>query len=98
MTATRTVVTRTRREEQPASRAFQFTREMVPCLSGNGGYPAFLVDYRSNAWDAFTALPMPTPLDEPWRRTDVRGLEAGSLRLPDPKSSVSYPAAPADLL
>ena len=99
MAATRTVVTRSRRDEKPASREFNFTKEMVPYLSADGGeYPSFLVDYRSSAWNNYTSLPIPTIQDEAWRRTDLRGLEAGSFRIPDAISSMAYPAPPAELL
>jgi len=99
MAATRSVVTRTRRDESLASREFSFTREMVPYLNGKRGeYPPFLVDYRSNAWNKYGSLPIPTIQDEAWRRTDLRGLEAGSFRLPDADSHLAYPAPPAELL
>ena len=99
MAATRTVVTRSRRDEKPAPREFNFTKEMVPYLTADGGeYPSFLVDYRSNAWNTHTSLPIPTIQDEAWRRTDLRGLEVGSFRIADPISSMAYPAPPAELL
>jgi len=99
MAATRSVVTRTRRDESLASREFSFTREMVPYLSGKAGdYPSYLVNYRSNAWNKYISLPIPTIQDEAWRRTDLRGLEVGSFRLPDPDSSLSYPTPPPELL
>jgi Fe-S cluster assembly protein SufD len=96
--ATRTVVTRARREERPVSREFTFTQDMIPALSGNGKYPNFLVDYRSRAWDAFNRLPMPSTTDEPWRRTDIHGLEAGTFRIPAPGVHQVLPKVPADLL
>jgi Fe-S cluster assembly protein SufD len=99
MAATRSVVTRTRREESLASRDFIFTRDMAPYLSGkDGDYPSYWVDYHSNAWNTYCSLPIPTIQDEAWRRTDLRGLEAGSIRLPDPEITKSYPAPPAELL
>lgn len=40
------------------------------------GAPAWLAARRREAWDAYTALPMPDRTrDEDWRRTDLRGLE-----------------------
>jgi Fe-S cluster assembly protein SufD len=99
MAATRSVVTRTRRDESLAAKEFNFTREMVPYLSGRGGeYPSFLVDYRRNAWNKYSSLPIPTIQEEAWRRTDLRGLEAGSFRLPDADSQLAYPTPPAELL
>lgn len=88
---TRTVVSRTRREERPVSREFAFTRDMVPALGTGDGYPEFLKAYRSKAWEAFESSPMPTTTDEAWRRTDIRGLEAGTFSLPDKDSAQDAP-------
>lgn len=97
--ATRNVVTtRTRRAERPASTEFTFTRDMVPALGGNGSVPAFLKNYRSEAWEAFERLPMPTLQDEPWRRTDLRGLQAGSFKIADLEETSGLPEPPAELL
>ena len=95
---TRTIVTRTRRTEQAVSRDFNFSRDMVPTLTAAGGYPQFLRDYRSRAWDAFERLPMPVTTDEPWRRTDLRGLEAGSFRLSEGGDVRDLSDAPQELL
>jgi Fe-S cluster assembly protein SufD len=52
--------------------------------------PAWLADRRTAAWDAFTALPMPSSArDEDWRRTDI-----SKLRLPE---YAEAPAAPEEL-
>jgi len=96
--ATRTVVTRTRQSGRQVSRDFVFTRDMIPALSGNGNYPGFLVNYRSQAWESFQSLPIPTTNDEPWRRTDLRSLQAGGFSLPVQATSNLLPAAPAELL
>jgi Fe-S cluster assembly protein SufD len=93
----RTVVTRTSRTQAAPSRQFNFTRQMVAALSGDG-YPQFLRSYRQGAWETFDNLPIPTTSDEAWRRTDLRGLDAGSFRLPAPEDAASLPAAPAELL
>jgi Fe-S cluster assembly protein SufD len=95
--AERVVISRTRKGEQPAvqeAQEFPFTRQMVPALSGDGAYPQFLRDYRLRAWEAFEKLPMPANTDEPWRRTDVRGLRTGSLHIPSPEDASRLPAAP----
>ncbi len=70
---------------------------MVAALSGDG-YPQFLQQYRQGAWEIFESLPIPTTSDEAWRRTDLRGLDAGSFRLPAMEDAASLPAAPAELL
>lgn len=37
--------------------------------------------YRAEAWRIFAETPMPTLKDEPWRRTDIRSLPSGTLRM-----------------
>lgn len=96
--STRTVVTRTRRGEAPASKEFTFTADMVPALSGDDAAPAFLKDYRARAWKAFESFDMPTIRDEAWRRTDLRGLPAGSFRLPAQAAYQDLPEPPEALL
>ncbi len=93
----RTVVTRASRAQPVRLGQFQFTRQMIPALSGDG-YPDFLRQYRERAWQAFEALPMPTTSDEPWRRTDIRGLQAERFRLPAPQDALHLPQPPAELL
>jgi Fe-S cluster assembly protein SufD len=70
---------------------------MVPALADGWNGPAFLRDYRSQAWQAFESLPMPTTRDEPWRRTDLRTLDAGALQLPANGLVAGLPEAPAEL-
>ncbi len=96
--ATRTVITRTRREERPISRTFNFTGEMIPIVSGEGYSSQVLRNYRARGWELFNTLPMPTTQDEPWRRTDLRGLEPGRFRLPDANEAQTYPQPPDALL
>lgn len=95
--ANRTVVTRTRRGE-PAETEFKFTYDMFSHLSGNGTLPAALRSYRDQAWEAYSGLPMPTTKDEPWRRTDLKGMPGGSFRLPDAQNTAGLEAAPEELL
>jgi len=46
--------------------------------------PPWLAERRRAAWDAFTALPMPSSArDEDWRRTDISRLHIEDLRLLD---------------
>lgn len=96
--AQRTVVTRTRRQARSESLEFNFTREMIPALKSDGKAPAFLEEYRQKAWELYEALPMPTTKDEPWRRTDIRGLNAGGFRLPAEDAYLDLPPAPEELL
>ncbi|NLG73710.1 MAG: Fe-S cluster assembly protein SufD [Chloroflexi bacterium] len=95
--ASRTVVTRTRRQVSEVAREFQFTRAMISGLD-DPNIPDFVKNYRLAAWDAFEQLPMPTTTDEPWRRTDIRGLQAGSFRLPQPEDAGKLAPVPDHLL
>lgn len=96
--AERTIVTHKRRTQRDTRKEFQFTREMIPPPGGDGNAPEFLRDYRSRAWEMFEDQPLPKTTDEPWRRTDIRGLEAGSFRLPQPGEYEDLPAVPDELL
>ena len=89
----RTVVTRTRQAEPKTTNEFTFSREMIPQYVG--GKAEYLQEYRSNAWDIYQSLPMPTLKDEPWRRTDLRGLDMSSFRLPSNAGNLeNLPGAP----
>lgn len=55
---------------------------MVPGLGAGEALPEFIREYRERGWETFSNLPLPSTTDEPWRRTDLRGLEAGSFQLP----------------
>jgi Fe-S cluster assembly protein SufD len=96
--STRTVVTRTRRSDQIGAQDFAFNREMVPSLSVSWDGPSFLRDYRNRAWEAYEHLPMPTPKEEAWRRTDLRSLEMGSFHYPGDEQVGNIQLAPARLL
>ena len=95
--AKKEVVTRSSRTTRAVPADFNFTRQMVPALAGDG-YPDFLRSYRSKAWQVFEDLPIPTTSDEAWRRTDIRSLAAGDFRIPGAQDSASLPEAPAELL
>jgi len=61
------------------------TREAVLDLVRQKNEPQWLRDFRLEAWESYTRLPMPTQRDEAWKRTSLAGLD---LR-------VVTPAAPA---
>lgn len=96
----RKVVRRTRGTSSVIDKDFYFTRDMVPALNTSKALPDFLVNYRSRAWEAYSNLPIPSTSEEAWRRTDIRALNAGLLRLPaDPTfQSVNWPQVPEALL
>ncbi len=49
-----------------------FTKEAVEKLSASLAEPQWMLDFRLAAFAQFEAMPMPTTLDEPWRRTNLR--------------------------
>ncbi len=96
--AERTIITRRRRAQRKVSNEFQFTRHMIPAPGGDGSGPDFLGEYRHRAWDSFESLPLPNTTEEPWRRTDIRGLNTGSFRLPEPGEYEDLPVISDELL
>ena len=50
-----------------------FTRRAVEALSERFVEPAWMREFRLEAFNAFERLPMPTTADEEWRRTDLSG-------------------------
>lgn len=78
---------------------FNFRKESIPLTN----HPN-LRTYRETAWDAYTSLPFPTMRDEPWRRTDIRGLDTASFRingggdsLPVPPEQLTTPITDEDV-
>lgn len=64
--------------DTPSSVAVTLSREVVAERSEAAGEPAWLRERRVRAWDAFLQLPLPSPTDEEWRRTDLSGLDLGA--------------------
>ena len=86
-------------ESRTESKEFKFSHEMVPALQNDWTGPYFIREYREKAWAFFQQQPLPSTLDEPWRRTDIRALKVGGLELVDGKQPAgSYPKPPAELL
>ncbi|MFW6042412.1 MAG: Fe-S cluster assembly protein SufD [Chloroflexota bacterium] len=52
-----------------------YSREAVETLSERLDEPAWMREFRLEAWEVFDNTPMPTLQDEPWRRTDIRRLK-----------------------
>lgn len=68
------------RRVRPRRRALElpFTREHIRPVEHEE-----LRALRDQAWEVYELIPMPTTQDEPWRRTDIRGLPAERLRFPE---------------
>lgn len=52
-----------------------FSEEAIQALSERQGEPAWMRQFRLDAWKIYESLPMPTRQDEEWRRTDLRALK-----------------------
>jgi len=90
--ATRTVISRKRDGRTPAGSDFPLAEGDLPALSRQTGEPAWHAERRLSAWKTYQGIPMPGPTDEAWRRTDIRALPFGELRL---KAAEDAPVDPA---
>ena len=91
----KTVVTSTRKKSRRKEKEFTFSRESIPV---HDGVKEFLKDYRASAWDQYVQMRMPSTRDEPWRRTDIKKLDAGSLRIPENGALSTASPVPGELL
>jgi Fe-S cluster assembly protein SufD len=82
-------VSRTRRADS-AAKDFVFTQADIRAMSGS--------DYRTQAWEAFNRLSLPTVTDEPWRRTDIHALPADQFIFPKDGAYEDLPPVREDLL
>jgi Fe-S cluster assembly protein SufD len=85
MTDAPKIITR-KKNRRKQLEAFIFTKEMIPEIEDEG-----LREYHQSAWRAYQSLPFPSLQDEPWRRTDIRGLNTTSFSIPDLSGSVTSP-------
>jgi Fe-S cluster assembly protein SufD len=90
-----TVVTKTRKAAGRENKDFTFTKDMIPEQVGASDY---VKDYRAKAWNSYQKIRMPTTIDEPWRRTDIRKLNAGAFHLPTNGKQLQITAVPKELL
>jgi len=92
------VGTRTRNKRLHEKNPFTFTHEMIPVSSGSDTGSEFVKEYRERAWRAFVDLSMPETSDEPWRRTNLRGFDASSFRLPKEGEFKNLTPVPEEIL
>jgi Fe-S cluster assembly protein SufD len=57
------------------------TEADIEALIARGGEPEWLVERRRVAWRTYEAMDLPDPIDEEWRRTDVRAMRFDGVRL-----------------
>ncbi len=92
--SSRTVSRRKRVVRKQEAPEFSFTREEVESISQALGESDALKAQRMAAWVKFESTPMPSTSDEPWRRTDIRGLDVDQVKM---QASAKTPVA-AELL
>ncbi len=95
---TRTVITRTRKQETTSLSEFNFTKEMLPVEQMAGKISSDIKDYANKAWETFSTLPMPSITDEPWRRTDLKSMPAGKFQFTIQESPTQFSSPPEELL
>lgn len=88
------VVTRVRRRDEAVLKDFNFKADMVR----KDGLSKHLQNLRQEAWDIYQSLPMPTLMDEAWRRTDLRGMPSDVFHLPQPEAYLDLAPLPDDLM
>jgi Fe-S cluster assembly protein SufD len=75
-----------------AATDFPVVEADIQALARQTGEPAWHSERRLSAWRTYRSLPMPGLTDEAWRRTDIRGLPLGELRLAAAEASPVDPA------
>ncbi len=95
---TRTVISRNRKQETAASKDFLFSKDMLPLYQLNGKATPEFKEYAENAWENFTAFPIPTITEEPWRRTDLRSMPVDKFNLASQDELTTFPTPPVELL
>ena len=90
----RTVTSRTPVAAPSAEGGFPFRLDDVRSRSAALGEPAWLLERRVRAWEAFERLPFPSTTDEAWRRTDLRPMPRHSFAL----GAASSPEVESELL
>ncbi len=78
----------------------QISGEALEFLLEHNNEPNWLRSMRQQAWETFEQLPMPTPRDEEWRRTDLKAFRLSDYRplsLPDYDGVPSVEALPDEL-
>src|SRR5713226_10778875 len=71
-----------------------FTAQAMEEIASLHGEPDWLREHRRSAFDVFERMPMPSRIDEEWRRTDVSGLDVAKFSQFEHRNG----AGPAELL
>jgi len=85
---------RNTRTKRRGIKEFNFTETDVT-TSSNG---SILDKFRRQSWEVYKDLPFPTTEDEPWRRTNIKGLKTDTFRIPADNGIGNLPNPPEYLL
>ncbi|MDX9849754.1 MAG: Fe-S cluster assembly protein SufD [Anaerolineaceae bacterium] len=85
------IVISTKRKSESSD--FEFSKDQVR-MTGNNEIDSF----RAHAWKVYQDTSIPTTRDEPWRRTDIRGLKLNSFQLLKENQKSSFSDIPKNLL
>lgn len=88
------VVTRVVRREGVTQKELPFREEQVR----SEGLSKYIANFRREAWQTYSSIPMPTLKDEAWRRTDLAEMPADQFRLPAKDAYLDLAPLPADLM
>ncbi len=77
--STRTVVRRQPESQGEATPEFRLSDDEIRRRSEQAGEPSWMLEARLRAWQHYQSLPMPSTLDEAWRRTDLSRLPVGQV-------------------
>jgi Fe-S cluster assembly protein SufD len=77
----RTVVRKRTKALPKQAQDFSFSEEEVRSISASLNEPSWMLERRLDAWRVAESMPMPTMKDEPWRRTDIRGLPSVNVQM-----------------
>lgn len=66
--------------ETVMARAAGFSEETVRAVSAEKKEPAWMTEFRLEAWKSFEEMPMPKPTHEAWRRTRLTGFKLENFR------------------
>lgn len=94
MKETPQIVIRGRKPQSETITDFKFEESQIRATPGSSAISAL----RQDAWKISSNLPLPTTRDEAWRRTDLKGLQAGLFHFPKDNQYQDLADVPADLL
>ena len=94
MKETPQIIIRGRKSQSETSAEFKFTEDQIRSAPNAPS----ITELRQTAWKIASSMPIPSPKDEAWRRTELKGLQTEDFVLPKIKQYLDLAEVPADLL